>query len=265
MSLTFGSGPLSKSARRGDLNFPLDDISPPHQLFWQPDERRLRAVVGDVAVLDTTRARLLHESAVVPRVYAPLDDLRRDLLVWSPTSTHCPWKGDASYLSLRAGGIEVDDLVWTYEQPIEAAAFLRGYAAIVPAKVDAWFVEEDRVLAELRDPFHRVDAHPSTRLATATINGEEVARSERPMLVFETGVRTRVYFPPADVAHPSLVRPGSGKRTICQYKGEASYWTVAGVEDAAWTYDRPLPDASRVRGHLSFDESDRAVRVTLAS
>lgn len=263
VSLTFGSGPLSESPRRGDLNFPLADVSPKRQLFWQPDERRLRAIIAGVTVFDTTRARLLHETAVVPRAYAPLDDFRRDLLVWSPLTTHCPWKGDASHLSLSGEGIAVDNLVWTYEQPLASAAFLRGYGAVYPDKVDVWLVEEDRVIAELRDPYHRVDVHPSTRLAVATIEGEEVARSARPMLVFKTGVRTRVYFPPIDIAHPSLMRPGSGKRTTCQYKGEASYWTVAGVEDAAWSYDLPLPDALRVQGHLSFDEKHPAVDVTL--
>ena len=111
MSLTFGSGPFSKSPRRGAVNFPLDDVAPPHQMFWQPDERRLRAVIEDIVVLDTTRARLLHETAVVPRVYAPLEDFRRDLLVWSRTTTHCPWKGDASHLSLRGEGGVVEDLV----------------------------------------------------------------------------------------------------------------------------------------------------------
>jgi len=216
-------------------------------------------------VLDTTRARLLHETAVVPRVYAPLEDFRRDLLVWSRTTTHCPWKGDASHLSLRGEGGVVEDLVWTYEQPVAQAAFLRGYGARYPGKADAWLVEEDRVLAELRDPYHRVDAHPSTRLAVATIDGEEVARSQRPMLVFETGVRTRVYFPRKDFADPSLVAPGSGKRTTCQYKGEASYWNVAGFQDVAWSYEQPLPDAQRVQSHFSFDESHPAVRVTLAA
>ncbi len=264
MSLTFGSGPLSASPRRGDLNFPLADIAPAHQLFWQPDGRRLRAVVGAVVVLDTTRAHLLHESAVVPRVYAPLEDFRQDLLTPTDTTSHCPYKGHASYLTLRGEGVAVEDLMWTYAEPLEAAAFLKGYGSAFPDKVDAWFVEEDRVISELRDPYHRVDAHPSTRLATAKINGEEVARSERPVLVFETGVRTRVYFPPADVTHPASVQPGSGKRTICQYKGEASYWTVAGVEDVAWSYDLPLPDATRVQGHLSFDESAEGMEVSLA-
>jgi uncharacterized protein (DUF427 family) len=62
---------------------------------------------------------------------------------------------------------------------------------------------------------------------------------------------------------PESVHAGSGLRTICPYKGEASYWTVGGVEDAAWSYEAPLPDALRVQGHLAFDTSKDGVEVEL--
>lgn len=262
MSLTKGSGPFSPHPS-GHLNFPLAEVAPKHQLLFQPDPRRLRAVIGDVVVLDTTRAHLLYETAIVPRVYAPLEDFRQDLLEPTRTSTHCPFKGDASYLRLAGEGLEVDDLVWHYDTPHDDALFLKGFGAPYPEKVDAWFVEEDRVIGELRDPYHRVDAHPSSRPVSVLVGGTEVARSLRPVLVFETGAPLRAYVPPADVLHPAVVAPGSGKRTICPYKGEATYWTIAGVQDAAWSYDLPLPDALRAQGHLCFDDALDEVEVRL--
>jgi uncharacterized protein (DUF427 family) len=45
----------------------------------------------------------------------------------------------------------------------------------------------------------------------------------------------------------------SESRSVCPYKGESRYLSVAGVEDAAWTYDAPLPDALAVQGHICFD------------
>ena len=76
-------------------------------------------------------------------------------------------------------------------------------------------------------------------------------RSQRPKLLFETGLATRVYVPRADVAPAALER--AEKRTVCPYKGEATYWRVDGIEDAAWSYEAPLAEAAKVAGHVSFD------------
>jgi len=55
MALTLGSGPLAPgSSSTAQLNFSLDD-APAHRLVFQPDQRRIRALVGDVVVLDTRR------------------------------------------------------------------------------------------------------------------------------------------------------------------------------------------------------------------
>ncbi len=260
MSLTLGSGPFAASGT-AQLNFSLAG-APAHQIVFQPDPRRLRAVVGDTVVLDTVRAHLLHESNIPPRIYAPLEDFRQDLLTPTDTSTHCPFKGDANYWTIAADGKTITDGVWGYAEPTDEAPFLKGFASLYEDKDDAWFVEEDRVFSHLKDPYHRVDAHPSTREVVVRIRGEEVARSQRPVLVFETGLPVRAYVPPADV-RPGAVAEGSDQRAACPYKGESVYWTVGGVEDAAWSYESPLPDALRAQGHLAFDDSLDDVEVVL--
>ncbi len=73
MTLTLGTGPLAARGSTAELNFSLAD-APKHRIVFQPDPRRLRAVVGDTVVLDTVRAHLLHESQMLPRIYAPLED-----------------------------------------------------------------------------------------------------------------------------------------------------------------------------------------------
>ncbi len=261
MTLTLGTGPFAGSKTTAQLNFSVAD-APAHRIVFQPDPRRLRAVVGGTVVLDTVRAHLLHETAILPRIYAPSEDYRADVLTPTDTSTHCPFKGDASYSTIHADGKTIVDGLWTYEEPTDAAAFLRGFASLYEDKVDAWFVEEDRVVGHLRDPYHRVDAHPSTRQVVVRVGGEEVARSARPVLVFETGLPVRAYVPPADV-RPEAVAAGSGQRTLCPYKGEATYWTVGGVVDAAWSYESPLPDVLRAQGHLAFDDAKDGIEVTL--
>jgi uncharacterized protein (DUF427 family) len=253
MSLTMGTGPLATQPG-GDFNFGWDG-APAHRLFFQPYPRRLRALIGDRVVLDTTRAQLLYESNLPPRVYIPIDDLDAALLERTETSTHCPFKGDASYWSIRVGDRLVEDAVWTYEQPIEAAAWLKGYACLYWDKADAWFCEDERLFGRLKDPYHRVDVSEASRPVRVKVGGVVVAESTRAKFLYETGLATRVYVPGADVL-PGVLSPAP-KRTTCPHKGEASYWHVAAdgtrVADGAWSYETPLLEALEVARHVSFD------------
>ncbi|MGE4427436.1 MAG: DUF427 domain-containing protein [Solirubrobacteraceae bacterium] len=255
MTLTLGTGPLGRTD--GHFNFDLAGASPAHRLFAQPYGLRVRATIAGTTVLDSDGAVLVHETGIPPRVYVPQADIHAALLERSDTSTHCPFKGDASYWSLTVDGRTIADAVWAYEAPRPESAWLAGLAALDPAHVDAWFVEGDRVVGGLRDPYHRVDTFAASRPVTVEIAGTVVARSERARLLAETGLPVRVYLPSVDVVVP--VRPGSGRRTVCPYKGEATYWTVAARTDVAWSYELPLAEAAGVQGHLAFDDADDVV------
>lgn len=82
------------------------------------------------------------------------------------------------------------------------------------------------------------------------LKGEVVAETDRPKVLSETGLPNRFYIPAEDVRRDLLTR--SEKRTVCPYKGEATYWSLDGAEDAAWSYEEPLENALKVRGHLCF-------------
>jgi len=249
MTLTLGTGPFAGSAG-GELNFSLED-APKHRILFEPYPRRLRAVVAGRTVLDTTRGHLLHETGILPVAYVPIEDFDQSLLERTESTTHCPFKGDANYWTLRAGDRTEEDFVWAYEDPMDESAWLKGFAALPWSKVDEVYVEDERQFGHLRDPYHRVDAMESSRRYTVTAHGETVAETNRPVMVFETGLPPLAYIPRADV------RPGvlaaSPKRTVCPYKGEAAYWHVAGIEDGAWSYETPLPEALRARGHVAFE------------
>lgn len=250
MTLTMGTGPLAGQPG-GAFNFSLAE-APAHRIFFEAYPRRLRAVVAGRTILDTTGAHLLHETAIPPVAYVPLVDLDASLLERTDSSTHCPFKGDASYWSLKLTENDVrEDFVWSYEAPLAAAAWLDGYAALYWDRVDEIYVEDERAFGSLRDPYHRVDAMESSRHVVVRARGEVVAESDRPVMVFETGLPPRPYLPRADVK-PGVLAP-SGTRTLCPYKGEATYWSVAGIEDGAWSYETPLPETLRAQGHVSFD------------
>jgi uncharacterized protein (DUF427 family) len=249
MSLTVGTGPLAGKPS-GDFNFAWDG-APAHRILFEPYPRRMRALVGDRVVLDSVRGQLLYETGILPRLYVPLDDFDADLLERTSTSTHCPFKGDASYWTIRVGDRVLEDAVWAYEQPLDRAPWLAGYASLYWEKADAWFCEDERLFSHLRDPYHRVDVFEASRPARVRVHGTVVAESARAKLLYETGLPVRVYVPGADVA-PGALSPSS-KRTVCPYKGEATYWNVAGVGDGAWSYETPLPEALEIARHLSFD------------
>ncbi|CAA9515214.1 MAG: hypothetical protein AVDCRST_MAG30-2720 [uncultured Solirubrobacteraceae bacterium] len=257
MSLSLGTGPLAGSPA-GHFNFDLSG-APAHRIYFADHPARLRAVVAGATILDTTRGKLLYETGIPPVPYVPLEDLDQTLLERTDSSTHCPFKGDASYWTLRAGDRVETDFVWAYESPLPEASWLEGYAALYWKRVDDIYVEDERAFGHLRDPFHRVDALESSRRVRVTLNGEAVAESSRPVMVFETGLPPRPYLPRADVK-PGVLAP-SETRSICPYKGEASYWSVAGIEDGAWSYETPLPEALRAAGHVSFDGTGIEVEV----
>jgi uncharacterized protein (DUF427 family) len=253
MSLTLGRGPLG-GAPGGAFNFSLED-APRHRIFFEDYPRRLRGWIGDRVVVDTVGARLLHETAIPPVAYVPLADVDASLLTRTDTTTHCPFKGDASYWSVAVADRVVEDALWAYEDPLPEADWLRGFGAFYWHKVDEWFVEDDRIEGRLRDPYHRVDVHAGSRPVVVRAGGAVIAQSTRPQMVFETGAPPRVYVARGDVV-PGVLEP-STKRARCPYKGEATYWSVrAGgevLEDVAWSYEAPLREAEAVAGHVSFE------------
>jgi uncharacterized protein (DUF427 family) len=247
MSLTFTGAPLAAEPP-ATTNYDID--GPKHRLFLHPFPRRVRARLAGATILDSTRGALLHESQILPRLYIPLQDLRADLLERTEHSTHCPFKGDASYWSVRVGDRVAENAVWTYEDPLPAAEWLRGLVSVYPERMDAWFDEDEEIHGHLRDPYHRVDARRSSRRVEVRRDGDVVARSDRPVVVFETGVPLRFYIPREDIAAPLVA---SDTTTVCPYKGIASYWSLEHVEDAAWSYEDPLEAMTKAEGFVTFD------------
>ncbi|QGK71711.1 DUF427 domain-containing protein [Allosaccharopolyspora coralli] len=254
MSLTSPGRPL---ATRGPdtVNYRID--GPPHLLLWEDHPRRIRAVLDGETVLDSTDAKVLHESNLPPQLYVPRQDVRTELLEPTETRTHCPFKGDATYESVRAGERLAEDAVWRYPTPVADAEWLDGYVAVYWSAMDAWFDEDEKVRA-LRDPYHRVDAVRTSRRVRVEAGPVEVADTRQAVVVSETGLPNRYYVPRSDV-RTELLTP-SETRTFCPYKGEAVYYSVTtdGVEltDAAWEYPYPDPSVGALADHLCFLADD---------
>jgi uncharacterized protein (DUF427 family) len=111
----------------------------------EPVPERIRVVVGGMVVADSGRAMRVLETSHPPVYYLPLEDVRGDLLRPSPTSSHCEWKGGASYWTLTLpDDREVPDVAWSYEHPSDGFEAIRGSLAFYASRVDEAWVGDER-------------------------------------------------------------------------------------------------------------------------
>lgn len=109
---------------------------PDHPITVTPTDGRVVVRAGDRVLADTTRALTLQESTYPAVQYVPLADVDPELIRPTPTTTHCPYKGDASYWSVTTGDAVLEDAVWGYQEPYDAVSEIAGHVAFYPNKVD---------------------------------------------------------------------------------------------------------------------------------
>lgn len=245
-------------------------------LLVEPSPRWIRGFFGGVAVVDSKRAVLV--KSLPPRrgrlaYYFPVEDVRMDLLTLAGVETNDKHIGDATHYNLAVDGRTAEQAAFTFGEPHATeegfepgdAPDLRGYVSFAWDKMDSWFEEAEEIFAHPRDPYKRIDCIHSTRHIKVKVGGEVVAESDRPVLLFETGLRTRYYIPKIDVRIDAL-RP-SDTRSVCPYKGTASYYSVElngqTYSDVAWYYPQALPESMPIAGgYVAFyDERVDSVEV----
>lgn len=212
MSLVAGRGPLSTQPA-GWFTPPLTDGT----VYVEPHPRRIQAFRGEVAVLDTEHALMVHRAGH-PLSYAFRSD-------------------------------EVGDL------PHEPVAEAPGYVAVPWDAVDSWFEEGRRLVHYPPNPYHRVDCRTTRRGLRVTAAETVLVDTDDTVIVFETALEPRLYVDPA-LVRTDLLQP-STTTSYCNYKGTATYWSaVVGdtvIADVAWSYPDTPPESRPIQGFLSFD------------
>jgi uncharacterized protein (DUF427 family) len=258
MGLMTGSGPLSRDPA-GRFNFEAPAAG--WAVYLEPSPKRVRVIVAGETIADSTAAMLLSESGAQPVYYFPPSDVRADVLEPTDHHTHCPKKGEASYYSIRVGETELENAAWYYPEPLpDAPPQLRGLIAFYFKRMDGWLEEDEPLMGHPRDPYHRIDTIPSSRLVRVSLDGEVLAESRRAVALFESNLITRWYLPRDDVS-AELV--DSDSHTICPYKGVASYYSVGDERDVAWYYPDPLPEAQRIRDLVCFYDERVSIEVSI--
>ena len=118
-----------------------------------------------------------------------------------------------------------------------------------------WFEEDEPIYGHPRNPYSRVDALRSHRHVRVELDGVLLADTRSPVLLFETGLPTRYYIDPTDIAFEHL--EPSLTQTLCPYNGVTSgYWSVRLGDsvhpDLAWAYHYPLPAVGEIAGLVAF-------------
>ena len=115
---------------------PIKVPGPDHPIAIEANLSRVVVTVGGRVVADTRDALTLREASYPDVQYIPRRDVDMAALTRSEHTTYCPYKGDASYYSIPAGGDRSLNAVWTYETPFEAMAQIKEYVAFYPDRVD---------------------------------------------------------------------------------------------------------------------------------
>jgi uncharacterized protein (DUF427 family) len=215
--------------------------------------RWVRAQIGDTYIADSKRVTLVRELPILPVFAFPREDVRLDLLKPSSETRESPRLGPISTYAIEVGDKRLENAAWSWRSPPDEYRELTDHIALEWDAMDHWYEEAEEIYRHPRDPFHRVDAIGSERHVRVLHNGQVIAESRRPRLLFETGHPVRYYLPTDDVRMDLLDRTDSV--SACPYKGTASYWRVKGDEsgrDIAWSYLDPIRECPSIRGLICF-------------
>ncbi len=108
-----------------------------HAITIEKNPNRITVTFNGTVLADTQSALVLKEGPLPPANYIPREDVQMSYLQRTDHSTHCPFKGDASYFSVSVNGKTEENAVWTYEAPIDSVAQIKDYVVFYPEKMDA--------------------------------------------------------------------------------------------------------------------------------
>ncbi len=116
---------------------PIRIPGPDHPITVERNPGRVVVKLHGRVVADTRDALTLREASYPPVQYIPRNDVDMSLLARTDHGTYCPYKGDASYYSIAAGGERSKNAVWTYENPHDTVREIKDHMAFYPDRVDS--------------------------------------------------------------------------------------------------------------------------------
>jgi uncharacterized protein (DUF427 family) len=255
MGLSWQQGPLGRNPN-GQFLVPG---MPERVLYAEPLRRRMRAELGGRTVVQSDYAVLLFEPGRYPVAYFPSADFAEGALRLTDHRTTHAELGETAWFEVVGGSRNAARGAWQHVALPEHASILEGKVALAWRAIDGFFEEDDRILGHAADPYHRIDIRHTSRHLVVRAGDRVIADTTSPVVLYESGFAPRWYVPRDEISGDALAL--NELQTFCPYKGIASYYDIAGVENGAWSYRAPLDDMAEIADLVSF-EPDR-VEVTL--
>ena len=114
----------------------------------QPCARRVQIELGGRIIADSRAALRILETSHPPTIYIPPGDLVGECFQAAPGRSFCEWKGTATYLDVVGGDRRERAAGWTYRDPVGAYAALRDHVAVYPGRMDACWLDDERVRSQ---------------------------------------------------------------------------------------------------------------------
>ncbi len=227
----------------------------------EPTHRRIRLKAGERTIADTTGAIVIYENGGHPVYYLPKSDFIGGVLSPAVNGEASPLLGERHVFDIAKVGASK---AWSFDGSTIGRAELAGFVTVEWSAV-RWFEEDEEIFRHARNVYKRIDTIRSSRLVEVFVDGQLVARSNRAVFLFETGLIPRYYFPAEDILAGRLVE--SELTTYCPYKGTASYFHFELVghrhNNIVWYYPDPLDESLKVKGLISFyNEKVDEIRVS---
>lgn len=117
----------------------------------EPSSKTIKVVFNGVTIAETTNAKRVLETSHPPVYYIPPEDVNMDYFTSTPRNTFCEFKGAASYYTITVGDKSIVDGAWYYDSPSSGFEAIRDYVAVYPAKMDACYVDGEKVRSQEGD------------------------------------------------------------------------------------------------------------------
>ncbi|MDH3714338.1 MAG: DUF427 domain-containing protein [Gammaproteobacteria bacterium] len=213
-----------------------------------PSPRWVRTFFNGQLVADSREMVLFFERPY-PNYFFPRRHVRMDYLHKSDYIESREGRGESEFWHLEVDGKRAENAAFSH-----LGHGMGEYLTFKWTAMERWLEEDEEIFVHARNPYHRVDALPSSRHIEVMLEGVQLAASRTPVLLFETGLPTRYYLPREDVCMELLETTDTVTR--CPYKGMARTFGVRLAEqlypDYAWSYPAPLAACAGIENRICF-------------
>ena len=120
-------------------------LNPDYQVEFDPIPAEVRVTFGGETIGASRSARVMYELGHAPMYYLPRDAVDMSCLEPTDRDTYCPYKGHASYWTVRVGDAVAENAIWTYLNPYPELALLEGYLGFYWGRMGTWYEDEVEV------------------------------------------------------------------------------------------------------------------------